>query len=83
VLADEPTGALDSRTSIEIMAILQKLNRERRITTVMVTHEPDIAEYANRQLYFRDGQILRDEKVAKPREAQYELRNWAAEQPVT
>ncbi len=76
VLADEPTGALDSRTSVEIMGILQRLNRERGITTVMVTHEPDIAEYANRQLYFRDGQILRDEKVARPREARREIALW-------
>ena len=77
VLADEPTGALDSRTSVEIMAILQRLNRERGITTVMVTHEPDIASYANRNLYFRDGKILRDEKVPQPREARRELLEWA------
>src|ERR1019366_1067764 len=76
VLADEPTGALDSRTSVEIMAILQRLNRERGITTVMVTHEPDIASYANRNLYFRDGKILRDEKVPQPREARRELLEW-------
>ena len=82
VLADEPTGALDSRTSIEIMAILQSLNRERGITTVMVTHEPDIAEYANRKLYFRDGRIQKDEKVAAPSEARRELLAWKAEEPV-
>ena len=63
ILADEPTGALDSRTSIEIMAILQHLNSEKGITTMMVTHEPDIAAYANRNMYFRDGRIVRDERL--------------------
>lgn len=82
VLADEPTGALDSRTSVEIMAILQRLNRERGITTVMVTHEPDIAAFANRTLLFRDGRILRDEKIREPREARRELSHWAAEPAV-
>jgi putative ABC transport system ATP-binding protein len=69
VLADEPTGALDSRTSIEIMAILQRLNREKGITTVMVTHEPDIAAYANRNIYFRDGRVVRDVRIDHPQEA--------------
>ncbi|HVW07428.1 MAG TPA: ABC transporter ATP-binding protein [Bryobacteraceae bacterium] len=73
VLADEPTGALDSRTSIEIMAILQRLNREQGITIVMVTHEPDIAAFCARNTYFRDGQITRDERVAHPRRADQEL----------
>jgi len=73
VLADEPTGALDSRTSIEIMAILQKLNREQGITTVLVTHEPDIAAYTNRNVYFRDGRIVRDERLTQPRQADAEL----------
>ena len=54
VLADEPTGNLDSRTSVEIMEIFQKLN-ERGITIVMVTHEPDIAAYARRNIMMRDG----------------------------
>jgi putative ABC transport system ATP-binding protein len=74
VLADEPTGALDSRTSIEIMAILQRLNREQGITTLMVTHEPDIAAYANRNIYFRDGKVIRDERLAHPHEATRDLR---------
>ena len=73
ILADEPTGALDSRTSIEIMAIFQRLNRRQGITTMVVTHEPDIAAYANRNIYFRDGRIVRDEKVACPRQADREL----------
>ena len=62
ILADEPTGALDSRTSVEIMALFQDLNREG-ITIVVVTHEPDIARYAHRILSFRDGHLTRDEPV--------------------
>jgi putative ABC transport system ATP-binding protein len=77
VLADEPTGALDSRTSIEIMAILQQLNREQGITTLMVTHEPDIAAYANRNIYFRDGRVVRDERLEHPHEANHDLREFA------
>jgi putative ABC transport system ATP-binding protein len=69
ILADEPTGALDSRTSIEIMAIFQHLNRRQGITTIIVTHEPDIAAYANRNIYFRDGKIMRDMKIAEPQQA--------------
>jgi len=59
ILADEPTGNLDSRTSVEIMATLQRLN-ERGITIVLVTHEPDIARYCRRQVMFRDGRIIHD-----------------------
>ena len=72
LLADEPTGNLDSRTSVEIMAILQGLN-QRGVTIVVVTHEPDIATYAKRQVVFRDGRIVRDELVAAPRAATAEL----------
>lgn len=61
ILADEPTGALDTRTSIEIMALFQELN-ERGITIVLVTHEPEIAAAARRQLYFRDG-LLQDDII--------------------
>ena len=79
ILADEPTGALDSRTSIEIMAIFQRLNREQGITMIVVTHEPDIAAYANRNIHFKDGKLLLDERIAQPREAQRELEQFAAE----
>ena len=60
LLADEPTGNLDSRTSIEIMEILQKLNDEEGLTVVIVTHEPDIAQYAKRAMEFRDGKMKKD-----------------------
>jgi putative ABC transport system ATP-binding protein len=73
ILADEPTGALDTRTSLEIMAIFQQLNRERSITIVLVTHEPDIAQCANRVIQFRDGVVVFDERVHKPRRAAEEL----------
>jgi len=62
LLADEPTGNLDSRTSVEIMGILQNLN-ERGLTIVLVTHEHDIAEFAKRVLVFRDGRIRKDDPV--------------------
>ncbi len=63
LLADEPTGNLDSRTSVEIMQIFQKLNDERNITVLLVTHEPDIARYAKRVVLFRDGKVRRDDWV--------------------
>jgi putative ABC transport system ATP-binding protein len=69
ILADEPTGALDSKTSLEIMGIFQQLNRERGITIVLVTHELDIAQCANRIIQFRDGLIVLDEPVQRHREA--------------
>jgi putative ABC transport system ATP-binding protein len=75
ILADEPTGNLDSRTSVEVMEIFQRLNRERGITLVLVTHEPDIAEYASRVVVFKDGRIKKDDKVAAPRDASEELKN--------
>jgi putative ABC transport system ATP-binding protein len=71
ILADEPTGNLDSRSSEEIMAIFQRLNREGR-TIVLVTHEPDIAEHAKRIIRFRDGKIVADEPVVNPRDAMRE-----------
>lgn len=64
LLADEPTGNLDSRTSVEIMSFLQKLNDEG-LTIVLVTHEPDIAQYAKRVITFRDGRVRRDEPVVQ------------------
>jgi putative ABC transport system ATP-binding protein len=61
ILADEPTGALDSRTSLEIMSLLQELNRQG-MTVVLVTHEPDIARFARRVLGFLDGRVVQDER---------------------
>jgi putative ABC transport system ATP-binding protein len=75
ILADEPTGNLDSRTSVEVMEIFQRLNRERGITLILVTHESDIADYAGRVVVFKDGKIKRDYEIEKPRDAAEELRN--------
>jgi putative ABC transport system ATP-binding protein len=74
LLADEPTGNLDSRTSVEIMAIFQQLN-ERGITVIMVTHEPDIAAYAKRNVMMRDGVILDDHVVSRRLDATAHLQN--------
>src|SRR6266849_1573605 len=63
LLADEPTGNLDSRTAVEIMDILQRLNEEEGLTVVLVTHENDIAQYAERTLEFRDGKLRQDARV--------------------
>jgi len=73
LLADEPTGNLDSRTSIEIMQIFQELN-DGGLTIVLVTHEPDIAHYAKRIVVFRDGKILKDEPVLERPRAAEELK---------
>jgi len=73
LLADEPTGNLDSRTSVEIMEILQRLNREKGITIILITHEADIAEYAQRVIGFRDGRVVQDNKVARRRDAATEM----------
>ena len=75
ILADEPTGNLDSRTSVEVMEIFQRLNRERGITLVLVTHEPDIAQYAQRVVVFKDGKISKDYQIQEQRDAAEELRN--------
>ena len=75
ILADEPTGNLDSRTSVEVMEIFQRLNRERGITLVLVTHEPDIAEYAQRVVVFKDGRIKKDYQIEHQRDAAEELKN--------
>ena len=68
LLADEPTGNLDSRTSVEVMALFQALN-EQGITVIIVTHEPDIAQYAHRVIDVRDGRIMKDHVVTAPRSA--------------
>jgi putative ABC transport system ATP-binding protein len=78
LLADEPTGNLDTRTSIEILALMQRLNRQG-ITIVLVTHEPDVAAYAGRVMTFRDGRLLRDERVTEPRDAAETLTTLPAE----
>jgi len=80
LLADEPTGNLDSRTSVEIMAIFQQLN-ERGITVIMVTHEPDIAAYAKRNVMMRDGVILNDHLVSRRLDAATRLQNGRARPP--
>jgi putative ABC transport system ATP-binding protein len=75
ILADEPTGNLDSRTAVEVMEIFQRLNRELGITLVLVTHEPDIAQYAQRVVVFKDGKIKKDYQIDEQRDAAEELRN--------
>ena len=78
ILADEPSGNLDTRTSVEIMALLQRLNR-RGITVVLVTHENDIARYASRIVTFRDGRIRSDTPVSAPTDAEAVLPSLAEE----
>jgi len=73
LLADEPTGNHDTRTSIEVMGIFQRLNEDRGLTIVLVTHEPDIAEYGTRVVSFRDGRVRDDRLIAKRRVATIEL----------
>jgi putative ABC transport system ATP-binding protein len=73
ILADEPTGNLDSRTSIEVMGLFQRLNIERGITVVLITHEHDIAEHGTRIVTFRDGLVTTDQPVTNRRMAADEL----------
>ena len=80
ILADEPTGNLDSRTSVEVMGIMQALNRQG-LTIILVTHESDIAEYASRQITFRDGRLVKDEPVSQPRDAAAEWAVLAQQNP--
>ena len=72
LLADEPTGNLDTRTSVEVMGIFQKLNKERGITVLLITHEHDIAEYGTRLIRFRDGRVVADQAVVHRRNAEEE-----------
>ncbi len=79
LLADEPTGNLDSRTSIEVMGLFQGLNRSRGLTILLVTHEHEIAEFAGRVVAFRDGRVRLDRRVAHPQTAEAALRALAAQ----
>jgi putative ABC transport system ATP-binding protein len=73
IMADEPTGALDTRTGEEIMGIFQQLNREQGITIILVTHDPEVARHARRVISVRDGQISADERVSAPLEVAVEI----------
>jgi putative ABC transport system ATP-binding protein len=73
LLADEPTGNLDTRTSVEVMGVFQQLNIERGITVLLITHEHDIAEYGTRIIAFRDGKVVTDQPIRKRRMAADEL----------
>lgn len=79
ILADEPTGALDTRTSLEVIDIIQKLKLERNITVIMVTHEQQIAGYCQRIIRVRDGRIRDDENVQQPGMAAVDLENMPRE----
>ncbi|MCG9969996.1 ABC transporter ATP-binding protein, partial [Pelotomaculum terephthalicicum JT] len=79
LLADEPTGALDSKTSIEIVSLIQQLNKEKGITVVMVTHEKDISQYCRRLVNLRDGRITEDAPVPQQRNAAEDLAAFPAE----
>ena len=73
ILADEPTGALDSRTSVEIISVLQRLNFEKNMTVIMVTHEKDIAHYCRRLIILKDGRVIEDAPVLNPGNAAADL----------
>jgi putative ABC transport system ATP-binding protein len=75
ILADEATGNLDSRTSYEIMALMQELNQQQGKTIVFVTHEPDIASFSSRTIQLRDGRIQKDTKIEVKRSAKEVLEN--------
>lgn len=79
ILADEPTGALDTRTSTEVVDIIQKLNIEKNITVVMVTHESIIAQYCRRIIRFRDGRVQDDQEITNPRVAAEDLKSMPVE----
>ena len=77
VLADEPTGNLDTRTGIEVLDIFHRLNRESGITVVLITHDHDIAQYGTRIIHFRDGKVVSDEPNTAPRDPSRELAAWS------
>ena len=80
VLADEPTGNLDSRTSIEIMDIFQQLNQDNGITVILITHERDIAEYGSRIIWFRDGTVVSDRVNTAQRVAGHDIEAFATDE---
>ena len=82
ILADEPTGALDTRTGVEIMSLFQRLNLDG-VTIVLVTHELEIARFARRILRFRDGRLIGDEMVESPTDVEKLLAEMAAEEDRT
>ncbi|MBV6432151.1 MAG: putative ABC transporter ATP-binding protein YknY [Bryobacteraceae bacterium] len=82
LLADEPTGNLDSRASVEIMELFQLLNRNPDNTVVLVTHEPDIAQFARRVVVMKDGRIILDQPVRQRRDARVELASSLYENPL-
>jgi putative ABC transport system ATP-binding protein len=73
IMADEPTGALDTRTGEEIMGIFQQLNREQGITVILVTHDPEVAQHARRVISVRDGFVASDDTVAEPLEVAIQI----------
>lgn len=82
VLADEPTGALDSKTSIEIISVIQRLNQEKGITVIMVTHEREVAHYCRRLIQLKDGRVINDTPLGDHRSAARDLELLPAEQEV-
>jgi putative ABC transport system ATP-binding protein len=83
ILADEPTGNLDTRSGKEVMQIFQRMNREQGITTVFVTHDPWIARHTNRVVMLRDGLVIADQKIAEPLDAETADRPSEAEELTT
>ncbi len=83
ILADEPTGNLDTRSGKEVMQIFQKLNREQGITTVFVTHDPWIARHTNRVIMLRDGLVIADQPITEPLDAETAERPSEAEELAT
>ncbi len=81
IMADEPTGNLDSKSSVEIMSIFQHLNEDKGITIIFVTHEPDIAAHTRRVVRLADGVIVEDRLITNPRRADAEMAQPEASQP--